>query len=75
MAVNQMDQVTQQNVAMVEQSTAAARSLASDTEELSRLIGQFKLGNEAGAAAECRGRTDPRARRATPCNRLCSGPY
>ncbi len=42
-AVNQMDQVTQQNAAMVEQTTAASHSLARDTEELSALIGQFRV--------------------------------
>ncbi|MGH6761722.1 MAG: methyl-accepting chemotaxis protein [Phyllobacterium sp.] len=46
-AVNQMDQVTQQNAAMVEESTAASHSLAQETEELSRLIAAFKLGNVA----------------------------
>ena len=33
-AVNQMDQVTQQNAAMVEQSTAASHSLKGEAEEL-----------------------------------------
>jgi methyl-accepting chemotaxis protein len=41
-AVNQMDQVTQQNAAMVEQSTAAAHSLRQEAEELSRLVSRFK---------------------------------
>jgi methyl-accepting chemotaxis protein len=45
-AVNQMDQVTQQNAAMVEQSTAASHNLASEAEELTRLISQFKTGTE-----------------------------
>jgi methyl-accepting chemotaxis protein len=43
-AVNQMDQVTQQNAAMVEQSTAASHSLAGEAEALARLIGQFRIG-------------------------------
>ena len=43
-AVNQMDQVTQQNAAMVEQSTAAVRSLAQKTEELTTLTGCFNTG-------------------------------
>jgi methyl-accepting chemotaxis protein len=46
-AVNQMDQVTQQNAAMVEQSTAASHSLAQDAEELARLVGQFQTGQAA----------------------------
>ena len=43
-AVNQMDQVTQQNAAMVEESTAASHALAKETEELSKLISRFQLG-------------------------------
>ncbi len=45
-AVNQMDQVTQQNAAMVEQATAASHSLSGEAEELSRLVGQFKIDHE-----------------------------
>ncbi|ALL12948.1 methyl-accepting chemotaxis protein [Caulobacter henricii] len=45
-AVNQMDQVTQQNAAMVEQSTAASHALASEAAELERLVGRFKVGAE-----------------------------
>ncbi|RKE84330.1 methyl-accepting chemotaxis protein [Rhizobium sp. AG855] len=52
-AVGQMDQVTQQNAAMVEQTNAASHTLASDAENLSRLVGQFKmtLGETAHANA------------------------
>jgi methyl-accepting chemotaxis protein len=42
-AVNQMDQLTQQNAAMVEESTAASHSLAGEAEELARLVGQFRI--------------------------------
>jgi methyl-accepting chemotaxis protein len=45
-AVNQMDQVTQQNAAMVEQSTAASHALASEAAELERLVGRFQVGAE-----------------------------
>jgi len=38
-----MDQVTQQNAAMVEQSTAATHSLKAETGELGRLVGRFQL--------------------------------
>ena len=48
-AINQMDQVTQQNAAMVEESTAASRALASETDELMRLIGHFQVGRPQGA--------------------------
>lgn len=47
-AVGQMDHVTQQNAAMVEETNAASHTLASDAENLGRLVGQFKVG-EAGA--------------------------
>ena len=49
-AVNRMDQVTQQNAAMVEQSTAASHALAQETAELARLTGRFQLGEEEGHA-------------------------
>jgi methyl-accepting chemotaxis protein len=47
-AVNQMDQVTQQNAAMVEEATAAAANLADETSRLARMIGAFRT--EPGAA-------------------------
>jgi methyl-accepting chemotaxis protein len=43
-AVNQMDQVTQQNAAMVEEATAAAGNLRSESQELARLVSQFQTG-------------------------------
>jgi methyl-accepting chemotaxis protein len=49
-AVTQMDQVTQQNAAMVEQSTAASRNLATETMELAELVSFFKVGEQAAAA-------------------------
>lgn len=44
-AVNTMDQGTQQNAAMVEESTAASHSLAKEAEALFQLIGKFEIGN------------------------------
>jgi methyl-accepting chemotaxis protein len=49
-AVNQMDQVTQQNAAMVEESTAASHSLAREAGELVRLMTRFRTGVESAAA-------------------------
>ena len=46
-AVNSMDQTTQQNAAMVEQSTAASASLAMEAERLRDLVAQFKLDETA----------------------------
>lgn len=42
--INQMDRVTQQNAAMVEESTAASYSLSQQTSQLAGLVGQFQVG-------------------------------
>ncbi|RWX74895.1 methyl-accepting chemotaxis protein [Neorhizobium lilium] len=42
-AVNHMDQATQQNAAMVEQSTAASETLAAEAEKLRLLVDRFVL--------------------------------
>jgi len=42
-AVREMDRMTQQNAAMVEEATAAARSLAAEAGELAGLVAQFRL--------------------------------
>ena len=47
-AVNQMDQTTQQNAAMVEQSTAASHALAREADALTRLMAQFNVGGSSG---------------------------
>ncbi|MGI2035796.1 methyl-accepting chemotaxis protein [Rhizobium panacihumi] len=53
-AVNSIDQGTQQNAAMVEESTAASHGLAREADALNGLIRQFNLGNGAAAAPELR---------------------
>ncbi|OWV72551.1 chemotaxis protein [Rhizobium sp. R339] len=54
-AVNQMDQVTQQNAAMVEESNAASATLAGEAGRLRDLINRFQLGdNNASQAAALR---------------------
>ncbi len=50
-AVNQMDQVTQQNAAMVEESTPASHGLSGEAQEFARLVGQFRLGEVAANSA------------------------
>lgn len=62
-AVNEMDQVTQQNAAMVEQSTAASHSLTQEAEELMRLVSRFRTGEPAAAGAA------PAARKPAPSPR------
>jgi methyl-accepting chemotaxis protein len=49
-AVNIMDQSTQQNAAMVEESTAASHSLAKEAEDLFHLISRFEIGQQGGGA-------------------------
>ncbi|USI71788.1 methyl-accepting chemotaxis protein [Sphingomonas morindae] len=53
--VGDMDRSTQQNAAMVEESTAAARSLAGEAEALNALVGRFRLPSAASAEAGGRG--------------------
>jgi len=50
-AVNTMDQGTQQNAAMVEESTAASHSLATEAASLNNLLAEFKLTGTGGFAA------------------------
>jgi|JI10StandDraft_1071094.scaffolds.fasta_scaffold146018_2 methyl-accepting chemotaxis protein len=46
-AINQMDQVTQRNAAMVEETTANSQKLTDDARELAREIEKFKLAEDA----------------------------
>ncbi len=48
-AVSQMDQVTQKNVAIVEESTAASHTLASEAQALTALLASFRIGNTNAA--------------------------
>lgn len=48
-AVSEMDGVTQQNAAMVEQATAAARSLANEAAGLAHEVARFRLSGSAHA--------------------------
>ena len=48
--VTQLDQVTQQNAAMVEQATAAGHMLNTDAGKLSELVSHFRIRNSLPAA-------------------------
>ena len=67
-AVNQMDQVTQQNAAMVEQATAASHNLSDEAEDLARLVGQFQIGPHTGSPTfgQAAPKTPPKPRITTP---------
>ncbi|MDD0817132.1 methyl-accepting chemotaxis protein, partial [Curvibacter sp. HBC28] len=67
-AVNQLDQVTQQNAALVEESAAAADSLRNQAARLAKVVSAFKLQggalNMAGSSAQPRHTPAPQAARA-----------
>ncbi|MBI1198332.1 MAG: methyl-accepting chemotaxis protein [Phenylobacterium sp.] len=50
-AVGGLDQMTQQNAAMVEEATAAAQSLTGDAERLTQLVAAFQVGAGDGPVA------------------------
>jgi methyl-accepting chemotaxis protein len=50
-AVNDMDQVTQQNAAMVEESTAASLNLNREAATLAELVGRFQVSDSGRRAA------------------------
>ncbi len=64
-AVGQMDQVTQQNAAMVEESTAASHNLAAEAQNLSGLVSSFNVGVAIRSAR----RTAARTPSSTPVSR------
>jgi methyl-accepting chemotaxis protein len=61
-AVTQMDQVTQQNAALVEQMAAAASSLKSQAQDLVGVVASFKIKGSDSGSAEAMGQV----RLATP---------
>ncbi|MFC4443508.1 methyl-accepting chemotaxis protein [Caulobacter henricii] len=71
-AVNQMDQVTQQNAAMVEQTTAATHSLKDQTSELVNLIGAFRVSRSASSPSAA---ARPAARSSSPPSRPAARPW
>jgi methyl-accepting chemotaxis protein len=52
-AVGEMDQVTQQNAAMVEEATAAAHAMKTEMRRLTELMAHFRFA--AGAQAQASG--------------------
>ncbi|WP_276570275.1 methyl-accepting chemotaxis protein [Thiocystis minor] len=57
-AVAQMDEVTQQNAALVEEAAAAAESLEDQTRALSQAVAMFRLETESARPLHRRGRED-----------------
>jgi methyl-accepting chemotaxis protein len=46
-AVSEMDKATQRNAAIAEKATAAGRSLAQESDELTSVVARFRVGNMA----------------------------
>jgi methyl-accepting chemotaxis protein len=63
--MNEMDRMTQQNAAMVEQSAAAAHSLDTESTQLSTMVGQFRTRTTRPAT-----QAKPRALPASPPQRV-----
>jgi methyl-accepting chemotaxis protein len=62
MAIAQMDEVTQQNAALVEEAAAASQSMQEQAGELAHVVGFFKTGNHVASTPKlARVRTAPAA--------------
>jgi hypothetical protein len=76
-AVSQMDEVTQQNAALVEEAAAAAESMEEQAGGLSRTVGVFKLAEgravEAGKPAPAERAAPALPRRAEKPAKLAGG--
>ncbi|MEJ2020410.1 MAG: chemotaxis protein, partial [Maritimibacter sp.] len=51
-AMNQLDQVTQQNAAMFEETTAASHALTREAETLTQTMSRFQTGKPGGKSAD-----------------------
>ncbi|MFA9216651.1 MAG: methyl-accepting chemotaxis protein [Sphingomonadaceae bacterium] len=65
-AITQMDQMTQQNAALVEQATAAAQSMQDEADTLAQSVSVFRLDSQASAAAPARAAAPLPVRRTPP---------
>ena len=68
-AITQMDQVTQQNAALVEEAAAASASMQEQAANLSRAVSVFQVDGTAQAAAVVPAAAAPRAVLAAPAQR------
>ncbi|AUH01572.1 methyl-accepting chemotaxis protein [Pectobacteriaceae bacterium CE70] len=67
MAITEMDGVTQQNAALVEEASAAARSLEEQASVLTQTVALFQLTNDQAALTQVR--ETPKAVAATPARK------
>jgi methyl-accepting chemotaxis protein len=59
-AVSQMDKITQQNAALVEEAAAAAKSMEEQTEELTGIVAAFQIGHAPPPTPTARAAPAPR---------------
>jgi methyl-accepting chemotaxis protein len=72
-AISAMDQATQQNAAMVEQTSAAARTMTSEVQGLADSAARFTVGNERAPASTYAIPTQRSAVQARPAGKPKSG--
>jgi methyl-accepting chemotaxis protein len=66
--------MTQQNAAMVEQATAATRSLSSEAQRLGELVAQFKVSGATGLMASLPAPVSASIKAPSPAARKASAP-
>ena len=76
-AVSQMDEVTQQNAALVEEAAAAAASMREQAGQLAQTVAVFKLNHTQSGSAATGARSAPRTaslpvRRQLPASSVCT---
>jgi methyl-accepting chemotaxis protein len=73
-AVSQMDQVTQENAAMVEQATTAAASLKAEAEDLAHRVSKFRIADGVGGPVQPElARASRYTARSSPVARVLAG--
>jgi methyl-accepting chemotaxis protein len=69
-AITDMDSMTQQNAAMVEESNAAARNLSSGADDLVEKVSRFRTGSDHGRPVAASPRATPAPVRSAPAPRF-----
>jgi len=69
LAITQMDEVTQQNAALVEEAAAAAEALEEQAQNLSVSVATFKVDEGSGSTAIARRASAPVARQLAPARK------
>jgi methyl-accepting chemotaxis protein len=72
-AVVQMDELTQQNAALVEQATAASQAMAGQVRELNDMLAHYEVGAQGAAAGAVRTASEPAPSNARPEPRRAAG--